>query len=249
MCLPKKKGGLGVKSIALFNKSLLAKWRWRFCSDNSAIWYELLNFIYGASTLRDVGIALSAQQNASWLFKDLFRLEYDIGGLNPWFSNAVSKRVGYGDQVHFWLDKWVGNARLKDLFPMLFQIAVNKNCKIADMGDWVGETWHWRWTWRRPLFRWEEDLFQQLHDCLLQVSPVRHLADSWCWKLDPPAPILFCQIRLQVSNRIAELEAFFTNCFALPTHKYMEMQRSFKGYNIRLEVVTKQVGYKRIAFT
>lgn len=113
------------------------------------------------------------------------QLEYDLRGPNTWFFDAMSRKVGCEDQVHFWLDKWVGNARLKDSFPRLFNLSVNKNCKIVETGDWVGENWRWRWNWTRALFSWGEALLQQFQDCLLQVSPVRHVVDSWCWKPDP----------------------------------------------------------------
>ncbi|PNX97198.1 cysteine-rich receptor-like protein kinase, partial [Trifolium pratense] len=37
VCLPKEKGGLGVKDLALFNQALLSKWRWRCITDINAV--------------------------------------------------------------------------------------------------------------------------------------------------------------------------------------------------------------------
>lgn len=34
VCMSKENGGLGVKNIELFNKSLLLKWRWRILQEN-----------------------------------------------------------------------------------------------------------------------------------------------------------------------------------------------------------------------
>lgn len=49
VCLPKHKGGLGVKNLELFNISLLSKWRWRCLVDKTAVWYKLLHFKYDLS--------------------------------------------------------------------------------------------------------------------------------------------------------------------------------------------------------
>jgi hypothetical protein len=47
VCLPKEQGGLGVKNLELFNMALLSKWKWRFLSDDEAMWADLLRFRYG----------------------------------------------------------------------------------------------------------------------------------------------------------------------------------------------------------
>ncbi|KAI5397396.1 hypothetical protein KIW84_063274 [Lathyrus oleraceus] len=48
VCLPKDKGGLGVKNIELFNISLFRKWEWRTMNDRSSIWSSLIGFRYCA---------------------------------------------------------------------------------------------------------------------------------------------------------------------------------------------------------
>jgi hypothetical protein len=47
VCLPKEQGCLGVKNLELFNMALLRKWKWRFLSDEEAVWADLLRFRYG----------------------------------------------------------------------------------------------------------------------------------------------------------------------------------------------------------
>jgi hypothetical protein len=47
ICLPKARGGLGVKNLDLFNLALLGKWKWRFLNDSGAVWADLLRFRYG----------------------------------------------------------------------------------------------------------------------------------------------------------------------------------------------------------
>ena len=47
ICLPKEKGGLGIKEIRIFNKALLAKWRWNMLQQNSELWARILESKYG----------------------------------------------------------------------------------------------------------------------------------------------------------------------------------------------------------
>lgn len=51
------------------------------------------------------------------------------------FFGEVSFKAGNGLEIRFWQDKWLGNSRLKDYFPSLFQIASNKEATIAQYKD------------------------------------------------------------------------------------------------------------------
>jgi len=48
LCKPKEEGGLGFKDIRKFNSALIAKWRWRFISQEKGKWKEVLESKYGA---------------------------------------------------------------------------------------------------------------------------------------------------------------------------------------------------------
>ena len=43
VCLERKKGGLGVRNLALMNKALLSKWNWRFASESEALWKHVIS--------------------------------------------------------------------------------------------------------------------------------------------------------------------------------------------------------------
>ncbi|KAK2639685.1 hypothetical protein Ddye_027480 [Dipteronia dyeriana] len=47
ICNSKKKGGLGVGRIVDFNRSLLAKWVWRFGRERNQLWKRILCAKYG----------------------------------------------------------------------------------------------------------------------------------------------------------------------------------------------------------
>ena len=47
VCLPKDKGGLGIKDIKTFNTTLLGKWRWDLFQQPDEPWAKLLESKYG----------------------------------------------------------------------------------------------------------------------------------------------------------------------------------------------------------
>jgi hypothetical protein len=51
LCLPKKKGGLGVRDVHVVNISLLTKLRRRLLFDDQAVWKEVLKSKYGVSVV------------------------------------------------------------------------------------------------------------------------------------------------------------------------------------------------------
>ena len=47
MCLPKHKGGLGIKDILTFNLALLGKWMWNLMQHQGSLWVAVLEAKYG----------------------------------------------------------------------------------------------------------------------------------------------------------------------------------------------------------
>jgi len=47
LCKLKEEGGLGLTDIRNFNYALLAKWRWRWSSDEKGRWKDLFELKYG----------------------------------------------------------------------------------------------------------------------------------------------------------------------------------------------------------
>nr|GFA01596.1 RNA-directed DNA polymerase, eukaryota [Tanacetum cinerariifolium] len=47
------------------------------------------------------------------------------------FLSLCSKRIGNGDNSKFWLDIWIGNSTLRDKFPRLFGLELDKKISVA----------------------------------------------------------------------------------------------------------------------
>ena len=67
-------------------------------------------------------------------------------------DNGIRNLVGDGQNTLFWEDLWVGEQRLKQRFPRLFLMSLQKSSTIADYGFWDGGSWHWSLLWRREFF-------------------------------------------------------------------------------------------------
>ena len=85
---------------------------------------------------------------------------------NGWKDLKVGMhfKVGFGNRVKFWKDRWCGDVPLRDTFPDLFSIASSKDARVADA--WDGGSWNPRFI--RQLNDWELEevdiFFERLYD-------------------------------------------------------------------------------------
>ncbi|RVX16130.1 hypothetical protein CK203_014543 [Vitis vinifera] len=92
--------------------------------------------------------------------------------------------IGNGGQTRFWWDMWVGDSKLKDLFPLLFGIAANNSAIVADLwGRQEGGGGGWEVHFRRPFQDWE---LEEVNRFLGYISAVRvqEGEDFLVWKIE-----------------------------------------------------------------
>ena len=139
--------GIGLKSFSKLNKALLSKWCWRFANDINALWRKALCCKFGESIggwqTRDIrgsyGTSLWKEISKEWLF----------------FSQSAVFTLGDGRRINFWKDDWCGEEALCNRFPNLFNIATNKEAKVAEIWDSREGDGCWSPTFLRPLNDWE----------------------------------------------------------------------------------------------
>ncbi|XP_024640724.1 uncharacterized protein [Medicago truncatula] len=117
-----------------------------------------------------------------------------------WFQNHVSRSLGDGSNVLFWMDVWVGELLLRDRFRRLYDLSVLKGESVASMRvlGWEEEGEAWRW--RRRLWAWEEELVGELRLLLQNVSFQVHLDHSVMsislWHKEVPLKVVLFAWRL-----------------------------------------------------
>ena len=156
MCSEKRKGGIGLKSLSKLNKALLCKWSWRFANDQNALWRKVICCKFGESIggwhTRDLR---GGYRTSLW--KEI-RKEWFV-----FFQNAAFV-LGDGRRINFWSDVWCGGEALRDRFPTLFNLATNKEAKVADIWDIREGDGCWSPTFLRALNDWEiEEMTRFLH--------------------------------------------------------------------------------------
>lgn len=133
--MPLKLGGLNIKDLAAFNKSLLMKWMWRGLTETGALWSQLLREKYGNLCDHFLAASHAPKPNLSSIWwRDLTSVAQ---GLLPDLGKVLYRQLGNGSCVRFWADPWLGHRALKELFPRLYSISLQKNSTVLSMGCWV----------------------------------------------------------------------------------------------------------------
>ncbi|PNX84009.1 ribonuclease H [Trifolium pratense] len=169
VCRSKKEGGLGVKDLRIMNISLLAKWKWRLLSEGDSIWKNVLRDKYGGGESGDAWMStIVPSAKASPWWNDLMNIGV-VNGIDH-LVGSFFKKIGNGGTTRFWHDSWLGPQSLKEIFPRLFLISVQKECSVQEVGRWNSGRWEWVVRWRRNLFVWEEELQQSLMELLTPIQ-------------------------------------------------------------------------------
>ncbi|GJU60508.1 reverse transcriptase domain, reverse transcriptase zinc-binding domain protein, partial [Tanacetum coccineum] len=95
--------------------------------------------------------------------------------------DGVGSRVG---RSGLWCDiVKVGDIRLRERFPRLFQLDRRKETRVVDRGRWCEGVWRWEWDWvREPRGRACGDV-GELTGILQNVILTLNCKDSWRWNL------------------------------------------------------------------
>jgi hypothetical protein len=141
VCRSKEDGGLGVKNLRLMNIALLTKWRWRLLTSQDSLFSLVLKAKYGDNICFSPNLSQESNTSiASLWWKDVC----DLGRISSiddrdWCKEIMIKKMGNGGGTRFWLDLWIGNSPLCELFPRLFLVSQQTNAYVNQMGEWRNE--------------------------------------------------------------------------------------------------------------
>ena len=98
------------------------------------------------------------------------------------FFLRTSIRIGNGRRTRFWWDIWVGDSKLKDLFPLLFRIATHNSAVVADLWGRQGSHF-WEVHFRRSFQDWELEEVTRFLEHIFAVK-IQEEEDSLVWKIE-----------------------------------------------------------------
>ncbi|GJV91196.1 RNA-directed DNA polymerase, eukaryota [Tanacetum coccineum] len=190
----RKKGGLGISSFFAQNRALLFKWIWRFRSKDSSLWYRVIKAMFGDSgALDNTG---KFARSSTWT-----TIVRECGNLSSKGINLLShmkRKVGNRLNTLFWVDSWLTDTPLKQLYPRMFSLDCNKNSTVAEKINASSISCSFR---RLPHGSLEEEQFSKLIE---DVKSVIHSVsnDMWIWSLDSSGEFLINSTRLFIDDRL-----------------------------------------------
>jgi len=110
VCLPKDKGGLGIKDLTVQNRCLLQKFLTKLHDASASPWHSWFSATYGRGDSRDLG-DLRTLDTPVW--------SGIVDGLQD-FRSMTAVSIGNGCRTSFWLDLWLGDQTLAQRFPALY---------------------------------------------------------------------------------------------------------------------------------
>jgi hypothetical protein len=147
VCSPIFEGGLGIRNLRAFNRTLLGKWLWHFGSQRDAWWRVVVDAKYGSLWGGWCSLELVSASGVG-VWKNI-RKGWDS------FSRFTRFVVGDGSKISFWRDLWCRDTALKVAFPALFGITRVKDSAVADNLEHLGDSNQWNMSFTRlTIGRW-----------------------------------------------------------------------------------------------
>ncbi|GJZ59368.1 RNA-directed DNA polymerase, eukaryota [Tanacetum coccineum] len=124
---PKDKGGLGVSSLFALNRGLMLKWVWRFYSQKCSLWTKVIKAIYGEDGNLNKDVSGGVRTCWTLIVHEVRVLQGR--GINV--ADYIRLKLGNGENTRFWVDNWYEGGVIKELFPRMFALELNKNATVS----------------------------------------------------------------------------------------------------------------------
>ncbi|GJV73082.1 RNA-directed DNA polymerase, eukaryota, reverse transcriptase zinc-binding domain protein [Tanacetum coccineum] len=172
----KKNGGLGVSSFFAYNRALLFKWIWRFLANCVSLWSRFISAIYGIRGALDN--YSSYLRRSPWL--DIVKEVRKLASKGIDLLSLVKKKVGNGEATSFWNVAWLGDFPLKQTYPRLYFLELDKHVSVASKLRANSLISSFRWSPRSGIE--EEQLLLLISNTSSVMLP--NISDRWSWLLD-----------------------------------------------------------------
>ncbi|GJZ65083.1 cysteine-rich receptor-like protein kinase 8, partial [Tanacetum coccineum] len=122
--------GLGIGSLEASNLAMLTRW-WRFHTHINSLWKLVITFIHGDHGGIDV-VSQHVHRSSTSPWNYIMDLNKRLSGRNINLHSVFKRKVGDGSTFAFWEDLWLGELKLRYIFPRLYQLEIMKDCKVNE---------------------------------------------------------------------------------------------------------------------
>lgn len=193
LTLTRKQGGLGMRNLSIQNNCLLQKWLWRFCTEDGALWRRFIAGKYGLFSQWTTEEVMGSFGCCVW--KTIRRLW-------PQFNDNIYISVGNGLKTDFWNEIWKGDDSLRNLFPNLYTLSLQRSATVAQVWSQQG----WNLVFRRALNDWEIEDVARLLEVLNTPPAISQRKDKPIWKLHSKGmfTVKSCYWRINVNQSVTK---------------------------------------------
>ncbi|KAJ0725657.1 putative RNA-directed DNA polymerase [Helianthus annuus] len=202
--LPKKEGGLGIRSIADMNNALMVSHIWSLLTMRESLWVKWIHsYRIRGRNFWDIPL----RGNVSWTWRKLLNLR-------PIIQQFVWVKLGDGTRTSLWFDKWDVICPLSSFITprAIANAGFTLNMKVADVynhGEWL---WPDPWITRYPI----------LLD--IQHFNPRPYSDKVVWKSSSGKELDYCASSVWNDIRTAQDEVPWSDMVwfpqSIPRHSF-----------------------------
>lgn len=185
VCLPRKEGGLDLRDLHTWNKTLSLKLVWLLHSESQSLWafWSKRHRLKGTSVW-----SMDDKKQSAWIWKSILKLR-------PLAQRFLRCDVGNGLLVSFWYDYWLPFGPLIQMFgadgPR--QLGIHIHAKVADCCTSSG--------WRLRPARSIQTEQLQIALCFVPLPSLSTTTDSYKWYVNDLYLDSFCSRRTWDSVR------------------------------------------------
>ncbi|KAL4588047.1 hypothetical protein LXL04_000925 [Taraxacum kok-saghyz] len=136
----KKDGGLGIGSLEKLNLALIAKWVWRYRTEPDAMWVKVIDNIHGPDSLCTTDDLKICHSN----WKKIMKSMYNQDQVDLDMRKITRRKCEDGKTTKFWEESWLSDKPLREVYPRLYSLELDKYCVVADR-CFLNNSFRWNW--------------------------------------------------------------------------------------------------------
>lgn len=122
-------GGLGLSKLLDVNIALLSKWVWRYRNETSSLWRRVVDAFHGTPRCWS---SIPVCNTLSGVWSSIVKTISKVRVAEVNFNQLLKGEVGNGRSIRFWLDPWICDLPLKEVFPLTFKREREKKSLVSD---------------------------------------------------------------------------------------------------------------------